>query len=90
MSDERLDRAPSDEPDGTPPYTASLRPPGESVQPAGPHPAGPHDVSDDELAPDAASAGDDPFVDPAADDENSRAGYDVEAVSGDTDIYRPE
>ena len=85
MSDERVDRAPTDEPDGTPPYTASLRAPGESVQPGGTP-----EVSDEELAPDVAPAGDDPFVDPSADDEAARAGYDVEAVSGDTDIYRPE
>jgi hypothetical protein len=85
MSDERLDRAPTDEPDGTSAYTASQRPPGESVQPAGPR-----DAADEEIAPDAAPAGDDPVVDRPADGADSRAGYDVDAVSGDTDIYRPE
>jgi hypothetical protein len=85
MSDERLDRAPTDEPDGTTAYTASQRPPGESVQPSGPR-----DAPDAEIAVDAAPAGDDPVIDQPADDVDSRVGYDVEAVSGDTDIYRPE
>ena len=85
MSEERLDRAPTDEPDGTPAYAASLRPPGASVQPGGRR-----DVSDEEIAPDAAPAGDDPVVDRPGDGVEPEAGYDVEAVSGDTDIYRPE
>jgi hypothetical protein len=85
MSEERMDRAPTDEPDGTPAYAASLRAPGESVRPAG-H----RDLTDEEIAPDAAPAGDEPVVDRPAGNLQSRAGYDVEAVSGDTDIYRPE
>jgi hypothetical protein len=85
MSDEPLHRAPTDEPDGTPAYTASLRPPGESVQPGGRH-----DASDEEIAPDAAPAGDNPVVDRPGDGVEARAGYDVEAVSGDTEIYRPD
>jgi hypothetical protein len=79
MSDERVDRAPTDEPDGTPAYSASLHPPGESVQPGGTSDAG-----DDEIAADAAPAGDDPVS------GQSGAGYDAEAVSGDTEIYRPD
>ena len=82
MSDERMDRARTDEPDGTPAYTASLRSPGESVRPASRT-----DVGDEEIAPDAAPAGDDPIL-PEAGDE--RAGYDVDAVSGDAEIYRPD
>jgi hypothetical protein len=85
MSDERLDRAPTDEPDGTPAYTASQRPPGESTQPAGPR-----DATDEEIAPDAAPAGDNPVVEGPAAGVEPRVGYDVEAVSGDTEIYRPD
>jgi hypothetical protein len=81
MSDERMDRARTDEPDGTSAYAASLRSPGESVRPAGPA-----DVDDDEIAPDAAPAGDDPL----GGGVEHGAGYDVEAVSGDSEIYRPE
>ena len=64
----------TDEPDGTPAFTASLRSPGESLTTA---PNG-----GDDLAPDQDQA------DPASID--GRAGYDAEAVSGDTDQYRPE
>jgi hypothetical protein len=85
MSDERIDRAQTDEPDGTPAYAASLRPPGESVRPE----ARP-EVSDEELAPDAAPAGDDPVADGPGEGVERGAGYDVEAVSGDSEIYRPE
>jgi hypothetical protein len=77
-----MERGPTDEPDGTPAYAASLRPPGESVRPAGET-----EVTDEEIAPDAAPAGDDPIL-PEAGDE--RAGYDVDAVSGDAEIYRPD
>jgi hypothetical protein len=84
MSEERTDRAPTDEPDGTPAYAASLRAPGESVRPARPR-----DLTDEEIAPDAAPTGE-PVTDRPTDGVESRAGYDVEAVSGDTDIYRPD
>lgn len=80
-----MDRAPTDEPDGTPAYTASLRSPGESVQPGGRPEAG-----DEEIAPDAAPAGDDPVVDRPGEGVEREAGYDVEAVSGDSEIYRPD
>lgn len=62
-------------------YAASLRPPGESVPPTGPA-----EVTDEEIAPDPAPAGDDAgLTEPAG-----RAGYDPEAVSGDTEVYRPD
>jgi len=85
MTDERVDRAPTDEPDGTPAYAASLRSPGESVQPGGVP-----EVTDDEIAPDAAPAGDDPVAGRPGDGVERQTGYDAEAVSGDTDLYRPE
>jgi hypothetical protein len=85
MSEERVDRAPTDEPDGTPAYTASLRAPGESVRSDGPG-----DLTDEEVAADAAPAGDEPVVDRQAGEVDPRAGYDAEAVSGDTGLYRPE
>jgi len=84
MSDERADRLPTDEPDGTPAYAASLRPPGESVPSATSN-----ETTDEEIAPDAAPAGDDPVVDRPGDGVERGAGYDVDAVSGDTDLYRP-
>lgn len=79
MSDEltRLDRSPTDEPDGTPAMAASLREPGDSIRQS----------ADDE------PGGDDSFAepaDPAGAPPLSRAGYDVEAVSGGTEEYRPE
>jgi hypothetical protein len=85
MTDERLDRAPTDEPDGTPAYAASLRPPGDSVRP-GRTP----ETTDDEIAPDAAPAGDDPVAGQPTGGVERGAGYDVDAVSGDTEIYRPD
>lgn len=69
MSDIRdpAERHPSDEPDGTPAYAASLRQPGQSLG------DGETDAdTGDEGAPD------------------SRTGYDADAVSGDTEIYRPD
>jgi hypothetical protein len=81
MSDERAERLPTDEPDGTSAHAASLRPPGESVQPGTTH-----EVTDEEIAPDPAPVGDDPV---GSDGVEPGAGYDVEAVSGDTDVYRP-
>ena len=70
----------TDEPDGTSAYAASLRAPGESVQPG----SAP-EVTDDDIAPDAAPVGD-----PVTDDVEGRSGYDPAAVSGDTEIYRPD
>jgi hypothetical protein len=83
MSDERVDRAPTDEPDGTPAYSASLRPPGDSV-----HPGGTSDASDDDIAADAAPAGNDAVGGQSG--VGAGAGYDTDAVSGDTEIYRPD
>jgi hypothetical protein len=85
MSDERADRLTTDEPDGTPAYAASLRPPGESVQP------GTRDeTTDEEVVADAAPAGGGPVVDRPGDGVERGAGYDVDAVSGDTELYRPD
>ncbi|WP_405089531.1 hypothetical protein OG767_17485 [Micromonospora sp. NBC_01392] len=69
-SDESFGRAVGDEPDGATAYEASLRPPGESL----------HTTND---------TGDD-FADLPAEDrrsaqDTSRAGYDVDAVSGTGD-----
>jgi hypothetical protein len=76
MTDEsdRTGRGGMDEPDGRPALTASLRSPGESLTTA---PNG-----GDDLAPDQDQAG--------SASVDGRAGYDAEAVSGDTDEYRPE
>jgi hypothetical protein len=85
MSEERIDRAPTDEPDGTTAYTASLQPPGGSVRPAFRR-----DVDDEEIAPDAAPADDDPSAGGTDGAARRGAGYDVGADSGDTDMYRPD
>ncbi|MCX4472272.1 hypothetical protein C5N14_22315 [Micromonospora sp. MW-13] len=69
-SEERFDRASSDEPDGATAYEASLRPPGESLRTT-------EDTGDDFADLPAENAR------PAR--ETSRAGYDVDAVSGTTD-----
>jgi hypothetical protein len=76
MTDENdpIGGAGTDEPDGTPAFTASLRPPGESLTTA---PNG-----GDDLAPDQDRAG--------SASVDGRTGYDAEAVSSDTDAYRPE
>jgi hypothetical protein len=71
---DRLGGAGTGESDGTPAVTASLRPPGDSLTTA---PNG-----GDDLAPDQDEAGSAPV--------DGRAGYDAEAVSGDTDQYRPQ
>jgi hypothetical protein len=71
---DRTGRTGTDEPDGTPAFAASLRSPGESVTTA---PNG-----GDDLAPDQDQAG--------SASVDGRAGYDADAVSGDTDEYRPE
>ena len=73
----------TDHEQGTPAYADSLRPPGRQI----PEPA---EVTDDDIAPDAAPGGDDPVVDRTDDDIEGRAGYDVEAVSGDAEVYRPD
>ncbi|MFC4149654.1 hypothetical protein ACFO0M_25680 [Micromonospora mangrovi] len=67
MNEEHFGRAATDEPDGATAYEASLRPPGESLH-----------TTDD--------TGDD-FADLPAEERRSaqdvsRAGYDVDAVSG--------
>jgi hypothetical protein len=76
MTDEndRTGRSGTDEPDGTPAFAASLRPPGESFTTA---PNG-----GDDLAPDQDEAG--------SASVDGRAGYNAEAMSGDTDEYRPD
>jgi hypothetical protein len=77
MTDERVtDRHGTDEPDGTSAHAASLRPPGESLT------DGPDDGVD-------FGADDDPDAD-ANDAEVRRAGYDVDAVSGETAAVRPD
>jgi hypothetical protein len=77
MTDEQpVDRHPTDEPDGTTAYAASLRQPGDSVTSA---PA----------EADEPGAGEPGADEPGAADVD-RAGYDVGAVAGDTDAYRPE
>ncbi|AEV85833.1 hypothetical protein ACWT_4814 [Actinoplanes sp. SE50] len=58
-------RHPTDEPDGTPAYAASLRRPGESVAGA-------------------------PAEEPEPDEAPTGAGYDENAVSGDSTAYRPD
>jgi hypothetical protein len=74
--DQTTDRAGTDEPGGTPAHAASMRPPGENVT------GGPDDGVD-------FGADDDSDAD-ANDAEVRRAGYDVDAVSGDTAAVRPE
>ncbi len=79
MTDEqsRIDRAAADEPDGSTAMEASLRQPGDQIrQPADAEPGG------DDTFTEADGSADEP---PA-----SRAGYDVEAVSGGTEEYRPQ
>ena len=76
MTDHVTDRSDTDEPDGTPAHAASMRPPGENL------PGGPDDGVD-------FGADDDPETD-ANDAEVRRAGYDVDAVTGDTPAVRPE
>ena len=69
MTNERVraDRHPTDEPDGTPAYQASLHRPGESMSTGNEEP---------EITEETGSA--------------DRSGYDVDAVSGDTAVYRPD
>jgi hypothetical protein len=79
----RSDRHRTDEPDGTPAYAASLRPPGESVTPT----SGAAD-DDGEPEPDDGEPLDTHHASVAAGE--SRAGYDVDAATGDSDEYRPD
>ena len=96
MTDQsRADLHQTDEPDGTTAVQASLRPPGDSVTALGddaPVDAAPEEPVTDSAGP--AAADDDFGSDGGADDpgvtEVDRAGYDADAVSGDTDAYRPE
>lgn len=90
---QRPDRHPTDEPDGTTAYAASLSPVGHSVRAGGP------DANADDLAaadtgedfetPDGAAAPESAF-DETVDAGESRAGYDVADVAGDTDAVRPQ
>lgn len=76
MTDEqRTDRADTDEPDGTPAYEASLRPPGDSLR------------STDDTGDDFADL---PAEEHLSARDTSRAGYDVDAVSGTTDPAQEE
>ncbi len=74
MTDNATTRNPTDEPDGTPAHAASLRPPGQSLG-GGPDDGVDFGADDDRDATDA---------------EVRRAGYDADAVSGDTAAVRPE
>ena len=82
----RSDRHVTDEPDGAPAYAASLRPVGESVAPQDAPDA---DTGTDFEDPDdtATSGG---TLDNTVLPGQSRVGYDVDDVSGDTDAVRPE
>jgi hypothetical protein len=83
MSEPRFDRHPTDEPDGTPAFAASLRPPGESVTSTGTDTSDAFDDADEPRGPQA------PFDGPVLPGD-SRAGYDVADASGDTDAVRPQ
>jgi hypothetical protein len=69
-SEESFGRGATDEPDGATAYEASLRPPGQSLR------------STDDTGDDFA---DQPAEDRRSAREISRAGYDVDAVSGTAD-----
>lgn len=75
-TEERADRAATDEPDGTTAFEASLRPPGESLHST--------DDTGDDLAGEPAPGEGPPAT------STSRAGYDVDDVSGSTDPARYE
>jgi hypothetical protein len=87
MSERRTpdQRLSTDEPDGTSAFAASLRPPGESIRSA---PADPESPAARGEAAEAPDEGDGTGSTALPDD--SRAGYDVDAVSGDTDAVRPQ
>ncbi|MGK5682290.1 hypothetical protein [Actinoplanes sp. URMC 104] len=75
----RIDIHPTDEPDGTTAYEASLQPPGRSVE----------FEEDDQgdLAPEDKRGTQDEGPQPA---EVDRAGYNTRATSGDSPNYRPD
>ncbi|SCL22750.1 hypothetical protein GA0074692_1452 [Micromonospora pallida] len=75
-TNERRDRAATDEPDGTTAFEASLRPPGDSLRST-------EDTGDDLAGPPVPGEGR-----PAT--TTSRAGYDVDDVSGSADPARYE
>ena len=79
----RIDTQPTDEPDGTPAYQASLRPPGHNVQ-SGEVSDERADLAQEDVEADASDTDED------APAEVERAGYDVQSVSGDSPAYRPE
>jgi hypothetical protein len=83
MTTDEEHRHPTDEPDGTTAYTASLQPPGSSLQSSAD--AG-DDFCDDAYGPPAPRDAFDGTVLPG----ESRAGYDPADVSGDTDAVRPQ
>ena len=76
----RTDIHPTDEPDGTTAYEASLQPPGHSVTP-------PESDAGADLAPEDTRGTDDEGPQPS---EVHRAGYDTRRTSGDSPDYRPE
>jgi hypothetical protein len=86
----RSDRHPTDEPDGTTAMAASFRPPGENVSEADADATDVDDTGgdfgDDTGGDDAGALADDRIIEPG----QSRAGYDPDAVSGDTDAVRPQ
>lgn len=73
------DNHPTDEPDGTTAYEASLRPPGHSVE-------RPTDDQGD-LAPEDKRGNRDEDSQPS---EVHRAGYDTRRTAGDDPNYRPD
>ena len=75
----RIDIHPTDEPDGTTAYEASLQPPGQSV-------VTPADDQGD-LAPEDKRGTPDEGPRPS---EVHRAGYDTRATSGGDPSYRPD
>jgi hypothetical protein len=96
----RFDLHPTDEPDGSTAYEASLRPAGDSVTTSRDATSGdaPADAAPDDevLANVATHDRDDDFDsgEDAGEDTGTtglaRAGYDPDAVSGDTEAYRPQ
>lgn len=74
-SDKHVSRADTDEPDGATAFEASLRPPGESLR------------STDDTGDDFADL---PAEERRSARETSRAGYDIDAVSGTGDPAREE
>ncbi|WP_250033596.1 hypothetical protein [Paractinoplanes maris] len=76
------DNHPTDEPDGTTAYAASLRPPGHSVEP-------PASDKGADLAPEDTRGNDDDDDSPQP-SEVHRAGYNTRTVAGDSPNYRPD